>query len=149
MAEMFLTQMEADILLAMPKIRTNDEEYIFPWMGSKFSFPLSSQDKRENFLLDIWRSGSIELKGRYQNRARSVITLVRLDFGGSPHRNPDDAEVPSPHIHIYREGFGSKWAYPIPLDKFSNPEDMWTSLQEFMKFCNIIQPPNIIRGIIT
>ncbi len=32
-------------------------------------------------------------KGTYQNRARGVAILARLDFGGAPHRNRDDQEI--------------------------------------------------------
>ena len=77
-----------------------------------------------------------------------IYVLVRLDFGGAPHRNPDGKEILSPHLHIYREGFGDKWAFEIPTDKFSHIEDPWETLQDFMQYCNIIDPPNIQRGII-
>ncbi|KJU85379.1 prophage protein [Candidatus Magnetobacterium bavaricum] len=40
------------------------------------------------------------------------IILLRLCFGGHPHRNPDDTEISSPHLHRYREGYADKWAYP-------------------------------------
>ena len=44
--------------------------------------PLLSPDKRESFFLDITRSQIKLTKGTYQNRARSVAILARLDFGG-------------------------------------------------------------------
>lgn len=92
--------------------------------------------------------GGIDLrKGTYQNRARQVIILVRLDFGGAPHRNPDGSEVPSPHLHIYREGYGDKWAFEISSDEFPQVEDPWQALQDFMRFCNIVDPPYIQKGI--
>ncbi len=71
----------------------------------------------------------------------------RLDFGGAPHRNPDGEEVGSPHLHLYREGYGDKWACPVPPDHFSNLDDLWLTLQEFMRFCNIAEPPFIKRGL--
>jgi len=49
----------------------------------------------------------------YQNRGRAVVVLLRLDLKGSPLRNPNDEVIPCPHLHIYREGFGDKWAYPL------------------------------------
>lgn len=68
MADMDITQAEADALIAMPKIRTNDETLDYPSLGGAISIPLISPDKRENFLLDI-RKGRIDLlKGSYQNR---------------------------------------------------------------------------------
>ena len=46
------------------------------------------------------RAGTVLTKGRYQNRARNVVVLLRLDFGGAPPRNPDGSELPCPHLHI-------------------------------------------------
>ena len=88
MAEINLTQTEADALIAMEKHRVNDERWDYPVLGGSISIPLISADRRENFILDMSR-GKINLaKGTYQNRARQVVVLVRLDFGGQPHRNP-------------------------------------------------------------
>ena len=89
MADLEITQSEAEALIAMEKHRASDDRYSFPLGGRSVSIPLQSVDKREQFLLDISR-GRIDLgRGKYQNRARQVVVLVRLDFGGSPHRNPD------------------------------------------------------------
>jgi hypothetical protein len=70
------------------------------------------------FLLDVTLYQIKLTKATFQNRARAVIILYRLDIDGAPHRNPDDQEVPCPHLHVYREGFGDKWATPAPTDKF-------------------------------
>lgn len=143
-----LDQTTADALIAVPKVRVNDEETHFPGAGGRLSLPLQSHDGRESFFLDIQR-GRLDLrKGTYQNRARQIVLLVRLDFGGPPHRNPDGEEVPSPHLHIYREGYGDKWAVAVPSDAFPHLQDPWQTLQDFMQYCNIIDPPDIQRGIL-
>ena len=149
MAEMNLTQAEADALVALEKHRLDDTEWGFPDFGGGISVPLVSADRPEQFLLDIWRARIDLAKGTYQNRGRQVVILVRLDFGGAPHRNPDGHEIPSPHLHVYREGFGDKWAIAIPVDRFSNIEDPWQTLEDFMQFCNIVNPPLIRRGLFT
>jgi hypothetical protein len=142
LAELNLTQAEADALIALEKRRVDSHHHEFPRAGS-LSIPLESANRREQFLLDIGR-GRIDLhKVSYQNRARQVVVLLRLDVGGPPHRNPDDTEVSCPHLHVYREGYGSKWAFPVPSDKFSNPGNMWQALQDFMQYCNITEPPII------
>jgi len=147
MADINLTQAEADALLAIEKHRSNEERHSFPMGGESLSVPLQSSDRRESFLLDLSR-GRIDLaKAKMQNRARQVVVLARIDLSGPPHRNPDDEEVPCPHLHLYREGFGDKWAEPLPHDRFSNPADAWTTFQEFMEFCRITQPPHIERGL--
>lgn len=149
MATTDLLQSEADALIALAKIKVNDDYYDYPGTGGSLIVPLTSQDKREEFLLDIYRGRIDLLKGTYQNRARQVIVLVRIDFGGAPHRNPDGTEVPCPHLHLYREGFGDKWAEPLPINKFPNIGDLWQTLEDFMTFCNVIDRPSIVKGLFT
>ncbi len=143
MADVNLTQSEADALIALPKKRTEEKEYAYPHMGGKVAIPLISQDGRERFILDLYRGGINLSKSTLQNRARRVVILARLDIGGPPHRNPDGEEVPAPHLHIYHEGYGDKWAIPAPVDKFGELGDTWQTLQDFMRYCNIVAPPNI------
>lgn len=147
MPEVNLTQAEADALIAIEKHRVDDQSYDYPGTGGSICVPLTSFDKREDFLLDISRGRIDLMKGTYQNRARHIVVLVRLDFGGQPHRNPDDVEVPSPHLHIYREGYGDKWAIPVPIKEFSDIGDLWQTLSDFMRYCNVTQEPYISRGL--
>ena len=149
MADMNLTQAEADALIAMEKHRINEDRSDFPMGGQALVLPLQSSDKREQFLLDLSRGRIDLLKVKMQNRGRQVVVLVRLDLGGAPHRNPDDEEIPAPHLHVYREGYGDKWAIPIPADRFTATTDLWATLGEFMRFCSITQPPHIERGLFT
>ena len=149
MAELNLTQAEADALIAMEKHRVNEDRSDFPMGGQSLALLLQSPDKREHFLLDMSR-GRIDLvKVKMQNRGRQVVVLVRLDLGGAPHRNPDGEEIPAPHLHVYREGYGDKWAIPVPADRFTATADLWATLEEFMRFCNITQPPRIEWGLFT
>ena len=76
-----------------------------------------------------------------------LVVLVRLDLGSSPHRNPDDEEIPAPHLHIYREGYGDKWAVLAPTIVFSRTSDLWGSLVDFMTFCRITETPFIERDL--
>lgn len=143
-----LTQPEADALLAMDKRRLDDTPRDYPYQG-KITVPLQSADQREQFLLDIHRGRIDLLKGTYQTRARHVVVLARLDFGGAPHRNPDGEEIPSPHLHVYREGYGHKWAYRLSAEQFPDPTDRWATLDAFMRFCAISQPPVFKKGLFT
>ena len=86
-------------------------------------------------------------KATYQNRARSVIILLRLDLDGAPHRNPDDEEIPCPHLHIYKEGYGDKWVIPAPADKFPNTGDLFKTLEDFVQHCNIMNLPRLQNGL--
>ncbi len=147
MADNELTQTEADALVALPKRRVDETVYLYPTGGQGIIIPLVSEDGHESFLFDLTRGRINLLKVTYQTRSRQVVVLARLDLGGPPHRNPDDEEIACPHLHIYREGYGDKWAIPVPINAFSNPDDVWQSLQDFMRFCHVTQPPQIERGL--
>ena len=144
-----LTQNEADALIAMEKHRADNNLYDFPSLGGFIPAPLRSSDRREQFLLDLSRGRIDLLKVKCQNRARQVVILLHLDLGGSPHRNPNGEEIPCPHLHVYREGYGDRWAIPVPADGFKNLADAWETLEDFMSYCNITQPPNIRKGLFT
>jgi len=147
MAELNLAQADADALIALEKHRIDEQRYAFPLPGGSLAIPLQAPDKREHFLLDVSRGRINILRGKYQSRARQVVVLVRLDFAGPPHRNPDDSEVLCPHLHVYREGFGDKWAIPAPPEAFTDTSNLWTTLDQFMRFCNITRPPHIDQGL--
>ena len=141
MPEVVLAQAEADALLAMEKHRTDDTLYRYPPRGEFIKVPLISPDKREHFILDVGVYGSIALKVTHQNRARSVVILVRLDIGGAPHRNPDGKTVPCPHLHVYREGYDDKWAFPVDAVNSPDVSDLSQTLDDFLRYCNVTKPP--------
>ena len=147
MTEIILSQSEADALLQMEKYRVDETRYDYPGLGGALRIPLLSSDRRENFSLDVTRSQIYLEKGTYQNRARGVVILARLDFGGAPHRNPDDEEIACPHLHLYREGFGDRWAFPIPAARFTRLNDRFQTLLDFMRYVSITRPPQIDPGL--
>ena len=148
MADSGLTQAEADALIALEKRRVDAGQWDYPNLGEEIRIPLVSTDRRESFHLDLQRSRINLTKCKYQNRGRQVVVLVRLDFGGSPpHRNPDHRRIESPHLHLYQEGYEAKWAFPVPSERFADITDAWQTLQDFMQFCNIVNPPVIQKGL--
>lgn len=147
MADINLTQEEADALMQMEKRRVDDQQWLFPAPGGRVAIPLISVDKRESFVLDVTRSQIKLTKATFQNRARAAIILMRLDLDGPPHRNPDGEEISCPHLHIYREGHADKWAIPAPTDKYPNPSDVFLTFEVFMQDCNITEPPRIQKGL--
>lgn len=147
MADIDLTQSEADGLIAMKKHRVDDKNWFFPAPGEHLAIPLVSADKRENFMLDITRAQIKLTKATYQNRARQAIILMRLDVGGPLHRNPDGEQIPCPHLHIYREGYGDKWAIPAPAEWYPNTLDLFSTFEAFMRHCNITDPPQVQEGL--
>lgn len=142
----YIRQTEADALIAVEKHYRGEETYNFPSLGGSLRLPLFSKNSEE-FSLDITR-GKIEVtKNTFQGRARKVIILVRLDIDQfARHRNPDDEWIVGHHIHLYKEGYHDRWAYPIP-PVFTNINDISQTLDEFMNYINIVTKPKILREL--
>ena len=145
MALVLLSQCEADALLEMPKYRLDKKCWDFPTLGGQLEVPLRSESAREEFTLDIGQK-RIALTYKYQLRARQMIVLARLDFGAR-HRNPDDEEVDVPHLHRYREGYGDRWAYPVPPGLLTDPSNAFQCLQDFMSYYHVVEPPVFQGGL--
>lgn len=67
MADINLTQEEADALMQMEKRRVDDQQWLFPAPGDRVAIPLTSVDKRESFVLDVTRSQIRLTKATFQN----------------------------------------------------------------------------------
>jgi len=147
MADIDITQAEADKLMAMEKRAVHQQQLTFPGQAERLVVELVSSDKRENFHLDITRYQIKLTKATFQNRARTAIILYRLDIDGAPHRNPDGEDIPCPHLHIYREGYGDRWAVSAPPQVFPDTTNLYSTLYQFMQHCNIIEPPKIEMGL--
>jgi hypothetical protein len=143
-----LTQSEADALLALPKKAASYDVYEYPAAGGRLSVPLVSHDGREEFLLDLQRGRIDFAKATYQNRARRVVPLARLDINGRPHTNPDGEMLSGTHLHLYREGHALTWAFTVSTDQFSRPDDLAAALDDFLRFCNVDPGPNITTRFI-
>lgn len=143
-----LTQAEAEQLIQMVKHFVNAPAVISIPPGADDTYELAGPNDREKFLLDVWR-GTLRLtKLRFQDRVRTVVVLVRLDVDGAPHSNPDGQRLAGTHLHIFREGFDDKWAYPVEPTVFTLLSDPGTTFQEFCAFCKIESPPPF-QGVIT
>ena len=97
---------------------------------------LADNGGREEYLLDIIPNRMIPNKISTTLRVRKNVLLVRLDVNGPPHRNPDDTEVPCPHLHVYKQGYGLKWAYPVP-PAFGDCVGLANYLDSFCDYCHI------------
>lgn len=141
-----LTQQEAEALLVLEKYFLGNDRFEFPSLGGALRIPLHSTDRREEFSLDITRSRILLEKHTFQARARKAVILARLDLAGPPHRNPDGEEIGCPHLHLYREGYGDKWASPLP-EAFSGVTDAVELMEKFMDYCRVVGKPIIDRGL--
>jgi len=143
-----LTQVDADKLMEMLKQFVDRATIQFPLSGQSSKWEVKSDDGRESFFIDAQRKGKIKLsKCTFMERYRVIEILLRLDIDGPPHDNPDGAEIPCPHLHIYREGSADKWAFPLPPDTFSDTSDLAKTLHEFLVYCKVQNIPPILRGL--
>ncbi len=135
-----LTQAEADSLIEMDKSFEHPTTISIP-PGTNQTHDLIGADKRERFLLDIWR-GTLRLtKLKQQLRGRKVFVLVRLDIDGAPHTNPDGNRIGPTHLHLYRDGYEDRWAHPLDAKQFPDPTDMQRAFRDFCGLCHIVRHP--------
>jgi hypothetical protein len=143
-----LTDAEALHLLNVLKYFVDTATINFPGPTESIQHELKTEDGRESFLVDVNRKGRIELtKCTFLNRYQVSEILLRLDINGPTHENPDGEEVPCPHLHIYREGYADKWAFPIEPDKYGDPTDLVRTFRDFLRYCNVMNTPAIQRPL--
>ncbi len=147
MAEYDICEAEADELLKMDKVFASADPVELPDLGGRTDMPFESADRREEFCISFTRSSILLEKRNHHLRGRAVIGLARLDVDGPPHRNPDGQEVSSRHLHVYREGYGLKYAIEVPKGQFRNLDDPEVTLEDFFRYCHVITPPTIKKTL--
>lgn len=147
-----LSQQEADYLMKLGKQFTSDDPLILGSGAIKIIRDLISVDGREKFLLDVYQGSLTLRKYTFQERARRIVPLVRLDIGDTlRHSNPDGCAygglIEGSHIHVYREGYDIKCALPLHgfCFCFRDPKNMSTAFEDFARYRNILQLP-VIQG---
>ena len=133
-----LPQPRADAFLAARKIKATETDFhLTSTILKSVSVPLIAPTLAgEAFSLDVTQKRIVlKLKCQLRNTTHSVI-LARLDFA-SPHRNPDGTSVGVPHLHVYREGYGDRFAYEVPPGMLKNPDDPLQVLLDFLATYNI------------
>ncbi|MCM3196279.1 DUF6978 family protein [Priestia megaterium] len=131
-----LTQEEAEIFINSLKTLLGNPDIKFPEAGKKLI--LECKDGNNNkYAIDVTRGRIKPSKGTYQTRHNKATILLRVDIDGPPHVNPNGDEIPCPHIHIYREGFDDKWAYPLGDKIRTDSTDLIQVLLDFLAYNNI------------
>ncbi len=132
-----LSQAEADVLISSLKKLTNSEHIVeFPQPGKKLL--LECEDGNNNkYTIDVNRGRLKPQKSTYQTRHNKSTILLRVDIEGPPHVNPNGEEIPCPHIHIYKEGYDDKWAYPLQTEINTNTLDLIQVLIDFLDYNNV------------
>lgn len=143
---MYLTEEEFKYLLALEK-RFEDSEGLSVGSGT-WSRDILAVQTKDMFILD-YRRASIEFKKfTFNKRYRNSIILLRYDALGR-HTNPDGQTFEGAHVHIYKEGYNDKFAYPVGAiglkEDQVNAEDI---LMQFLKYCNVNDVPNIQSSLL-
>lgn len=141
--DFMLTQSDIDLLLNMIKKLKSNKKIDFPQSGEEIKLDVISTTTKDKFIIDINRKGYIKInRCTYQTRYQKSIVLLRLDVNGPPHTNPDGEVIPCPHLHIYREGYETRWAFPLQ-EKISvqEPNDLIEILIRFLEYNKIKNIP--------
>lgn len=141
-----MQQSLADHLIHMEKYVASQTEILLPPSGS-INLDLTDSKKIEKFKIDIRRARIDLKKGTNQMRTRQTIILLRLDFGGAPHRNPDGQEINCPHLHFYKEGYEDRWAYSLSEKGFPSIKNFERTVEDFLIYCNVANIPPINTGL--
>lgn len=131
-----LSQKEADSLIEILKeIRDQGQVFTFPQPGEYKKIEVVSTDGKHVFIVDVNRKGSVNIykKCTIQSRYQKDVPLLRLDINGPDHTNPDGETICGSHLHIYREGYGDKYAFPVP-PSIPNTDDLIQALIDFLKY---------------
>lgn len=148
---MSISQKEADNLISMRKIysprKKDSTEFPSEITTDGIDFLLTSENKQEEFKL-IFKRKKIILEKRNHVLLGRNIPLLRLDLDGPIHTNPDGSSIGTNHLHIYKEGYGDKWAYEIP-PHFQHLDNIFETFQDFVTYCNIFNIPDLERNLFT
>ncbi len=122
-----LTQDQADSLIEALKEAIREDA--FEWTPAQRHDEVFVAVEYEGlqFILTL-NHNPFEIRLHLRTKHRN-IGLMRVD-GAPYHSNPDGTELRNtPHIHVYREGYGLAWAEPI--DWYS-PTDPVGTLEHFL-----------------
>ncbi|MGX4600293.1 DUF6978 family protein [Faecalimicrobium sp. JNUCC 81] len=140
-----LTQDDFTQLMQHFKTFEDNSPIVLPDDGGKIARNLHSKNSNDQFILNIER-GRIDLKKvKYQTRDKATNTvLLRIDTKGPRHLNPDGEFIECPHIHIYKENYGDKWAIPLDATIFSDFCNLSNLLRDFLIYFNVQDIPTIL-----
>jgi hypothetical protein len=149
MGNMRLNQAEADGLIKVKKIFLDKTPLTVNRPYNEQRELKSERDPYEVFYLNVTQT-RIEF-GKYGTVTRFFqIPLVRACINpDARHENPDGEILSGSHIHIYKQGYADKFAYPLKEHGF---DDMLIVpfIKKFLEYCNIeeieINEQSILMG---
>jgi hypothetical protein len=144
-----LSQNEVDHLLRLKKKFQDDAAIDLGPHPIEWSRNIISIESKDAFILD-YRRASIELKKYTLNkRYRTAIVLLRYDSIGR-HTNPpgtDEKKFDGPHVHLFREGYDDKWAFPISVLGLNSDPTIVDVLGKLLDYCNVIERPQFADAL--
>ena len=142
---MSITQTEFEFLMGLKKKFASNQEIEIGPAPLKWTREINSLESQDSFLIDYNRGKIQLLKFTLNKRFHQTICLIRLDTDGR-HTNPDGVVISGPHLHLYRDGYDDKFAFPVENAGIKDPTNMGNSIREFLEFCNIRNIPPIQKS---
>lgn len=139
-----LTDSEAKFLKELEKIVIEHSVEI-PRDGNKECLNLARNgDINDNIMrIHITTSKRNKEKCSFNVVYNKSITIFRIDIGGSRiHINPDGEDIPTPHMHIYRDGFDAKFAIPLP-SCFTDSNNFGRVLYDLLGYSNVVNRDSV------
>lgn len=137
-----ITQAEFDYLIKLVKRFEEANELVLGPAPLSWERNINAIKTKDTFILDFYR-GRFELsKYTYNKRYRQTIILLRYDAEGR-HTNPDGVTFDGSHVHIYKEEFDDKFAYPVTDIGIDETDGMEAVLKKFLTYCNVKSIPSI------
>lgn len=136
-----LSQAEADAMLVMLK-HTLEKSFELPKQRESKTFKVQGIQTHFVFDISVFR-GKINKNKLQLNALISLNNILLLSLHLNPtnrHINPDGELVNGSHWHIYKEGYGTSFAYPATDIK---DDDFVHNTLLFLDRFNVISPPAI------
>ena len=131
-----LSQSEFDFLMSLEKEFEDKSTIVLGPAPLQWSRRLKSTTTNDNFSLDFYRGTFKIQKYTYNHRYNQTLAVFRFDSFGT-HTNPDGEKLTGFHVHLYKEGFGDKFAYPASEFGIDETDSMDIVLQKFLVYCKV------------
>lgn len=139
-----LTKTDVDHLLAILKtLVPNPANIKVPNKGDKdFKNAQSTINVRDRFTIQVYRSKKDIHKMNFSVRYNpNNQMLLRLDSGDIEHTNPDGMKIIGTHVHFYKDGYETSFAYEIHFDDKSS---IWL-YEHFLELINVVAYNEIVE----
>jgi len=147
---MALSNNEVQRLIRLDKRFADESEVLIPVSGQyEHCSELLAVRDGDKFLLNVSRAAIRLTRCKTQTRYSRNTVLIRVEIDGPPHENPDGTEVSPSHVHIYREGYDDKWAYPIEkFPEFASCDSLIELVRKSSRYCGVVSRIPYQKGVI-